>query len=204
MIEQIRARSDVVISIDTTQSAVAGAALDAGADIINDIAAGEEDHAMFALAAARGCGLILMHRPRPSTDESYSDQYRRLPTYGDVTAEVRAYLAERARRAESAGVARSCIVLDPGLGFGKSVPQNFQLIRETARLQELGYPLLSAASRKSFIGAPSGIETPEQRVAGSIAVSVAHWMAGVRLFRVHDVEQHRQALAVAAAISLVV
>ena len=93
------------------------------------------------------------------------------------------------------------IVVDPGLGFGKSVEQNFELIGRTGELASLGYPVLSAASRKSFLGAVAGVRQPAERVAAAVAVSVAQWLAGVRIFRVHDVRAHREALAAAAAIT---
>jgi len=199
VIHAIRASTDVPLSIDTTSAAVAAAALDAGADIINDISAGRDDEAMLGLAAARGCGLILMHRLRPPAVDSYSDRYIQPPHYGDVAAEVRAFLLERAAAAERAGVERAAIVIDPGLGFGKSVEQNFELIRSVGALVGAGYPVLCGASRKSFIGAVTGVEEPAQRVIGSVAVAVAMYMHGVRLFRVHDVIEHREALAAAAS-----
>lgn len=203
VIEQIRLHSDVPISIDTTLSKVARAAIDAGADAINDVAAGTEDDDIFALAAERHCGLVLMHRRDRPQDDSYSDQYAAggTPSYDDVVTAVRDFLAERARVAINAGVSPEAIVIDPGLGFGKTVEQNFQLIARTSELVELGYPVLSAASRKSFIGAVTGVEQPSDRAAGSVAVSVMHWASGVRLFRVHDVASHRHALSVAAAVT---
>ncbi len=107
---------------------------------------------------------------------------------------------ERCGEAVDRGVDAASIVIDPGLGFGKSVEQNYELIRGTPALVETGYAVLSAASRKSFIGAVTGITEPGRRQAGSTAVSVIHWQAGVRLFRVHDVAAHREALQVAAAV----
>lgn len=201
VIKSIRAQSDVSISIDTTRYAVAEAALDAGADIINDQSAGREDPEMFALAMARQCGLILMHRLRPPDVDQFSDQYQREPRYDDVVVTVRDFLDERLRAALDAGVEREAIVLDPGLGFGKTVEQNYELIRRTDELLALGRPVLSAASRKSFIGKVTGVTEPAQRVIGSTAVSVAHYLTGVRLFRVHDVAAHAEALAVAAAMA---
>jgi len=201
VIEELRRHADVIVSIDTTRSAVAEAALDAGAHIVNDVSAGREDDAMLPLAAARGCGIVLMHRLRPPPADSYSDRYDEAPAYGDVVRDVADFLRERAEAAIAAGVGHDAIVLDPGLGFGKSVEQNFELIARTGELVETGYPVLSGASRKSFIGKASAVEAPLQRLHGSIAVSVAHWLAGVRLFRVHDVAAHAQALAVARAIA---
>jgi len=201
VIEQLRRRGDVLISIDTTSSLVAAAALDAGADIVNDVAAGTEDQRMLPLAAERGCGLVLMHRLVPPEADTYSDQYDRPPAYGDVVAEVRAYLGRRCRAAVDCGVDPSAIVIDPGLGFGKTVEQNYELVRRAAELTDAGYPMLSAASRKSFVGAVTGVTEPDRRVIGSTVISVMHWLAGVRLFRVHDVAAHREALAVAAGVT---
>ena len=200
VIERLRAESDVPISIDTTRAAVAEAALEAGADIINDVAAGTEDEGIFELAARRGCGLVLMHRLRSPEADSYSDRYVEAPVYDDVVAAVRDFLLERCGVALERGVEPSSIVIDPGLGFGKTVEQNYRLIGGIGELVATGYPVLSAASRKSFLGSVTGVTRPRDRVAASVAISVAHWMAGVRLFRVHDVAAQRQALAVAAAI----
>jgi dihydropteroate synthase len=192
----------VLISIDTTRAGVARAALDEGADSINDVSAGTDDPAMLALAAERNTGLILMHRLTAPDRDSYSDRYSSPPEYGDVVGVVRAFLAERAAAAERAGVVREAIVLDPGLGFGKTVEQNLELVRRTAEIASLGYPVLSGASRKSFVGRAMGLtdSAPAERLAGSIAISVAHWSAGARIFRVHDVGPQRGALMAAAAV----
>jgi dihydropteroate synthase len=199
LIEQLRDLTDVLISIDTTRARVAEAALDAGADIINDVAAGEEDDRMLALAADRGCGLVLMHRRLPPERDEYSHRYERSPEYDDVVSDVTDFLHRRCAAAEAAGVDHASIVIDPGLGFGKSVQQNYELIGRTAEFVRSGFPVLSAASRKSFVGAVTGVELPRERVIGSTAVSVIHYLAGVRLFRVHDVAAHRRALAVTHA-----
>jgi dihydropteroate synthase len=200
VIEGLRARSAVPISIDTTSARVAAAALDAGADIVNDVSAATESAGMAALAAERGCGLVLMHRRAAPQREAYSDRYREPPAYGDVAAEVQAFLDERAAAALEAGVARDAIVVDPGLGFGKSVEQNYRLIRALGGTTPGGFPILSAASRKSFIGAAAGGPPPAERLPGSLAVTVAQRLAGVMIFRVHDVAAQRQALAVAEAV----
>lgn len=191
------------ISIDTTSSAVARAAIDAGATIINDVSAGADDPAILDLAAERGTGLILMHRLRAPDADTYSDRYAVPPDYsaqGGVVAAVRAFLARRAAAAESAGVRRDAIVLDPGLGFGKTVEQNLELARSMYEVVPDGHAPLSAASRKSFIGRVAGIERPDRRIAASVAVTVAHYFAGVRLFRVHDALDHAHALALATAL----
>ncbi len=203
VVEALRRRSDTLISIDTTLAAVAEAALDAGADVINDVSAGTEDDGIFTLASQRGCGLILMHRRVPPDQDVYSDRYIEQPEYADVVAAVGDWLARRCRVAEDRGVDPAAIVIDPGLGFGKSVEQNFELIRRVDEFVATGRPVLGAASRKSFIGAVTGVTEPARRDAGSATVSVLQWMAGVRLFRVHDVAAHRQAIAVAAAAGAV-
>ena len=189
------------ISIDTTLAEVAEAALEAGASIINDIAAGTESDDMLELAARTRAGLVLMHRLLAPDAPSGKSVYPAEPEYaGGVVNSVKGYLSDRARAAVDAGVDAASIVVDPGLGFGKSVEQNYQLIAGTGEILDLGYPVLSAASRKSFIGTVTGVDEAARRVAGSVAISVAHFGVGVRLYRVHDVAEHRQALAVAAAI----
>lgn len=190
------------LCIDTTLEEVARAALDAGADAINDVSAGEESSGgTLRLAAARGCGIILMHRRVPPGSDAYSHAHARDPEYaGGVVAAVRDYLSRRAGAALEAGVERAAIVLDPGLGFGKSVAQNYELLARARELASLGYPLLCAASRKSFIGAVTGEAEPRRRLAGSVAIAVMQFMQGVRLFRVHDVAAHVAALRAAAAM----
>lgn len=195
--------SDVQISIDTTSAQVAEAALNAGATIINDVSAGRDDARMFEFAAKRQCGIVLMHRRTPAVQDVLSTHHASPPDYGDdVVKSVREFLLERAKAAVTAGVNSASIVLDPGLGFGKDVEQNCVLMGRIAELCALDYPVLSAASRKSFLGALTGVEHPAARVASSAAVSVLHWAAGVRLFRVHDVPAHREALAVAQAVTV--
>ncbi len=200
VIKQLREQSDVLISIDTTRSSVAEAALDAGANIVNDVSAGCDDAQMFELAAKRGCGLILMHRLVAPSHDSYSDQYNADPIYDDVLQSVCLFLSTQCEAAKSAGVESESIVIDPGLGFGKSVAQCYEIIKRLDEITSLGYPVLCAVSRKSFIGAATGKSVPADRVIGSAAVSVMHYQAGVRLFRVHDVAANCAALAVASAV----
>ncbi|CAG0965718.1 dihydropteroate synthase [Phycisphaerales bacterium] len=192
----------VAMSVDTTHASVARAALDGGVDAINDVSAGEEDGGMLALAAERGAGIILMHRLTRPEQDSFSDRYARAPGYGDVVREVGEYLSGRAGAALGAGVACESVALDPGLGFGKSVEQNLELIRRTREISDLGYAVVSGVSRKSFVGRVSlGRDSaPAERLAGSLAMSVAHLAAGARVFRVHDVREHREALAAAWAV----
>jgi dihydropteroate synthase len=199
-ISRIRARSHVAISIDTTNATVAAAALDAGADFVNDVSAGTDDRDMFPLLARRGAGVVLMHRLAAPQDDSYSDRYERAPEYTDVVRAVTDFLLARAEVAMAAGIARESIALDPGLGFGKSVAQNFELVARTSELAALGYPVLVGASRKSFLGAVSGRADPEQRIIGSVVAAVAAYGGGARIVRAHDVGAHREALLVAHAV----
>lgn len=201
MIEGIRAAGiGVVISVDTTRSEVARAALDVGAEVINDVSAGLEDEGMFALAADQGCGLILMHRVVAPDRDQYSDQYQQRPIGDDVVGRVVEDLRLRRDLALSAGVEAGCLVLDPGLGFGKDVGQNLELIRRTGEIVDLGdqrgHVVMSGLSRKSFVGRVSlGRDSePKERLAGTLGLSVVHLLSGARVFRVHDVGAHRQCL----------
>jgi len=200
LIARLRGRSNVAISIDTTSAAVAHAALEAGADIVNDVSAGADDEGMFRLVAKRGAGLILMHRIAAPAEDSYSDRYPKEPSYGDVVRDVCDFLIDRADAAINAGIARDAIAVDPGLGFGKSVSQNFELLARTSEIAALGFPVLIGASRKSFLGAVSGRSDPEQRIVGSVVAAVAAFGGGARIVRAHDVGAHREALLVAHAV----
>lgn len=194
------------VTIDTTRAEVARAALDAGADAINDVSGGEEDPAMLSLAADRACGLILMHRGTSPELDSYSTSYgmpgERTPPHAaveDIVLLVRSRLEQMAARAVAAGVAWESIVIDPGLGFGKTVEQNLELIRRTSELVAVGRPVMSGLSRKSFAARAAGLPDdtpPAQRIDATVALSLGHREAGARLFRVHDVSEHAAAFAV--------
>lgn len=197
IIEAIRSAGiQMPISVDTTRSAVALAALEAGADVVNDVSGMDEDPEMLPLIAERGCGVIVMHRLVTPDQDSFSDQYTNKPVYKNVVEEVGAYLAAQVDRAVSAGVEQSRIVLDPGLGFGKSVEDNLRLIQGTRELVKLGNAVMSGLSRKSFVGRVGlGRDSdPRERVFASVGMSVAHLHAGARIFRVHDIAEHREAL----------
>ncbi|MBX3358504.1 MAG: dihydropteroate synthase [Phycisphaeraceae bacterium] len=205
-IRRERGLDHVPITIDTTRSAVAAAAIEAGADGINDVSGGTEDEGMLRLAAGAGAGVVLMHRLATPERDVYSDRYgANEPDYsgaGGVVGAVRAFLAARVGAALAAGVAREGIVVDPGLGFGKTVGQNLELIRRTGELASLGYPVLSGLSRKSFTARAGGLAegTPaRERLAPTIALTVAHLAAGARIFRVHDVGPVVEALRAAEA-----
>jgi dihydropteroate synthase len=184
------ARRGVVVSIDTRRAAVARACLDAGARIVNDVSALQDDPALMALIAERGAPVVLMHR-QGRAEEKYV-----VPPYANVVEEVRQFLVQRAEACQAAGIARERIALDPGLGFGKSVQENVDLVAGAGRLAEAGYPVLIGASRKSFIGRLTGIAEPRQRDPASIWLAVEAARRGAAFVRVHDVAGTRQALAV--------
>lgn len=202
-IEAIRSQAgslgEIPISVDTTRSAVARAALDAGADAINDVSGGAEDSGMLSLAGERGAGLVLMHRLTTPEQDRYSDAYGRPPEYGDVVGAVLDSLLVCTKNATRAGVDPSMILWDPGLGFGKGIEDTLKLIRGTERLASHGFGVLSGLSRKSFVGRLSlgRDSSPDERLSGTLAMSTMHMVFGARLFRVHDVGAHRDALAAA-------
>ncbi len=193
-------RHDVMISIDTTRAAVARAAIDAGASIVNDVSACTEDAELAPLAAAEGAGLVLMHRVLDPTSDRWSHEHHAPLVEGDIVDAVAAALAARVDAVTACGVASGSIAVDPGLGFGKTVQQNVALVMGTARFVASGHPVLVGASRKSFIGAITGESEPARRVAGSVAVHLEAAAQGAHMLRVHDVAEHTQALAAWRAI----
>jgi dihydropteroate synthase len=194
VIRSIREQSKVCISIDTTLAEVARVALTAGADIINDVSAGTEDVSMFSLAAETGAGLVLMHRRLPPELDQYCDQYESSPESDDIVKDVLDWLEIRISAAMATGVSESAIAIDPGLGFGKSVEQNWQLVHEINRITELGYPVYVGASRKSFIGANVGLDIPKLRDEASVEVAKKMADSGAQIFRVHNVSGHVRVL----------
>lgn len=184
------ARRDVLVSVDTRRAAVARACLDAGARIVNDVSALEDDPDMMPLVASRAAHVVLMHR-RGRAEDNYA-----VPPYADVVEEVRQYLLERARSCRAAGIPHDRIALDPGLGFGKSTHENLALVKEAGRLADAGYPLLIGASRKRFVGRITEVANPGERDPASIWLAVEAARCGAAILRVHDVAGTRQALAV--------
>jgi len=183
----------IAVSIDTSKAVVAQAALAAGAVLVNDVTALRGDRAMATVVADAGADLCLMHmlgEPRTMQDD---------PRYDDVVGEVEAFLAERTEVAVAAGIARERIALDPGIGFGKTLDHNLELLRALPRLSALG-PLLLGVSRKRFLGALSGREIAEDRVAASVAAALYCYRGGAHLLRVHDVRATADALAVERAL----
>jgi dihydropteroate synthase len=194
VIKRLAAEVDVPISIDTRKSAVAVAALDAGASIVNDVSAARDDPAMFDAAREAGAGLVLMHMlGEPGT-------MQRDPHYDDVVVEITAFLAERVEAAIAAGIERDRLCVDPGIGFGKSVEHNLTLLRGVEALRVDGIPLLVGPSRKAFIGRITGAEAGDR--LGGTAGAVA-WLAAkrVEMIRVHDVREMRQVVQVVDAIA---
>jgi dihydropteroate synthase len=184
----------VPLSVDTYKPEVMQAALDAGADIVNDIWALRRDNALDVVAAHPRCVVCLMHMHRdPQTMQV-------APMEGDVLPSVAAFLRERAETLTARGVAHERIVLDAGVGFGKTVAQNFSLLARQSELMALGWPLLAGWSRKSSLGAATGREVPAERVAASVAAALLSVERGARVVRVHDVRETVDALKVWQAI----
>lgn len=184
---------DATVSIDTSKLAVAEAAVDAGASIVNDVTAFKHDPEMAGLCAERGVGVVLMHMP--GNPRTMQDD----PRYDDVVDDVKEFLVERMEFAVRQGVDEELIWLDPGIGFGKTLEHNLELLRRLGELRELGRPLVVGTSRKSFIGKVDGSDV-EDRIGGSIATSVLAAAEGADVLRVHDVAEMAQALAVTNAI----
>lgn len=183
------------ISIDTRNAATARAALAAGAVMVNDVSALTHDPEMAGVVAEAGVPVCLMHAkgdPRTMQDD---------PRYDDVLAEVRDHLAARVAAAEAAGIARHRILIDPGIGFGKTLAHNLALLRGLPALVALGLPVLVGASRKRFIGILGGVDRPDARLGGSVAAALFAAARGARVLRVHDVGQTRQAFSVWQALS---
>lgn len=193
VIRALRAALDVPVSVDTRKAEVARAALEEGAEVVNDVSA-LADPAMAEVVAGAGAGLVLMHmRGTPATMQS-------LARYDDVAAEVAAELAAPVERARAAGIGDERIVLDPGIGFAKAGEQNVELIARMGVVARLGFPLLLGASRKAFIGQLVGGVPAAERDAGTAGACVAGLARGARIFRVHDVRTARHALDVAWSI----
>jgi len=187
-IRRFRQQSDAIISVDTRRADVARAALEEGADIINDIGA-LGDPGMAPAIAAAGAAVVLMHmRGDPATMQAN-------PEYADCGAEVRDFLFDSVRKALAAGIPRAGILLDPGIGFGKQLSHNVDLLRRLYLLTESDYPVLVGLSRKRFIGELTG-KAVEERLAGSLGAACAAWMRGADIFRVHDVAATKDALTV--------
>ena len=188
--EGLAGRTNARISVDTRKAEVMRRAAEAGADILNDVSALTYDPEAMEVVAESRLPVVLMHAlGDPKTMQQD-------PRYDDVTLDVFDYLEQRVAAAEAAGIDRSRIVIDPGIGFGKTLQHNLQLMAELAIFHGLGVPLLMGASRKRFIGTLSGVEVAADRVSGSVAAALAAVGQGAQIIRVHDVAATRQALTV--------
>jgi dihydropteroate synthase len=195
VIEGIRARSSVAISIDTYSSEVAGRAVACGADIVNDISAFSFDPEMLPLLVELGIPAVAMHVQGTPHD------MQKAPRYTDVVSEVKSQLEAVLCRAEAAGLSRENLAIDPGIGFGKNLEHNLTLIRELSGFRSLGSPLLLGASRKSFIGAVLGSGSQvDQRLEGTLAVSAWAVSVGIEILRVHDVEANLRIIKMIEAV----
>jgi len=194
VIEAIRKNSNVLISIDTTLSEVANAALNVGANIINDVSGGNDDAKMFELAAQKNVPIILMHAQ--GTPKTMQDN----PYYENVVLEVLNALQQRANVAILAGVKKENIILDIGIGFGKRKQDNLELLAHLNEFVVLGFPVLLGTSRKRFMGSICNVNEPAELITATAVTTALGVMAGVQLFRVHDVKENKQALDVALAI----
>jgi dihydropteroate synthase len=198
IVREVRVRfPELLISVDTSKSAVADAALNAGADIINDVSALRLDPRLGEIVARRGAGLVLMHS-RGGVDEMGT--YQRAEYGNDVVDDVLRELDASVRVALAAGIPADHLVLDPGVGFAKRSEHSLRVLSDLHRLTALGFPVMVGVSRKRFIGELSGVQQPSDRVFGTVGANVVALLHGARLFRVHDVSQNRQALDVAWGI----
>lgn len=198
VLKGLRGRLKIPVSVDTRRAAVAEIAIRAGAEIINDISGLRTDARLAEIVAKNGVGLILMHmRGEPRT-------MQRGPFARDVMSDVVSGLRESVAMARKAGVARTQIILDPGIGFGKSYAQNYELIEKLPRLAALGYPLLVGTSRKGFLGATLARDgkpaPPEERIWGTAATVTASILGGAHIVRVHDVAEMVQVARVADCV----
>jgi dihydropteroate synthase len=193
VLRRFRARSRIPVSIDTRSATVARACLDAGAAIINDVSALRHDPDMLKTLAPRRCKIVLMHmQGSPGT-------MQRNPVYADVAGEILAFFRARIRRCEAAGIRASRLWLDPGIGFGKTLEHNLDILRRLDELSLPGLPLVVGVSRKGFLGKLTNEPIPERRVAASVAAGVLAVARGASILRVHDVAEHASALRVAGA-----
>jgi dihydropteroate synthase len=196
VIEELASAEDapgVELSVDTSKARVASEALKRGATLVNDVTALRGDPEMAAVIAEHEADCCLMHmrgEPRTMQDD---------PHYDDVVSDVKAFLEERLAFAVANGIAESRVILDPGIGFGKTTAHNLELIRRLDELVALGRPVMIGASRKSFIGRITGRSDPAEREAGTVAINVLAFARGATVFRVHDVGPSYDALTVAAA-----
>ena len=195
VIEGLAAKTGAALSIDTSKASVARAAVAAGAEIINDVTALQGDDDMARVAAESACAVVLMHmRGTPRTMQQD-------PHYDDVVAEVSAHLAQRVDAARAAGIVADRIAIDPGIGFGKTVEHNLQLIAGLGRFAATGHPVLLGVSRKSFLATAAGCSEVSERDLPTAVLTAEGFRLGARIFRVHAVQPNVQALRLAEALA---
>lgn len=193
IISEISSLEDILISIDTQKSIIAREALNHGAHIVNDISAGTYDSGMFKLIADSQAGYVMMHmQGRPET-------MQKSPSYDNIILEIKEFFAGRIEAASQAGIIPDQITLDPGIGFGKTLRDNLELLANLETLHSFNRPIVLGASRKSYIGMIDESEATD-RLGGSLATVISSYLQGVQIYRVHDVRETRQALDIFSAI----
>lgn len=194
VVEALAKQGDKPISVDSSSAEVARQSLAAGASIVNDVSAGRADERMFDVVAESGCPMVLMHMQ--GTPENMQAE----PLYEDVVGEITGFLAKAIELAIAGGVHRDRIIVDPGIGFGKTVEHNLEILRKLGEFHRLGRPVLVGTSRKSFIGRILGLEVAKERIWGTAATVALTVAAGAHIVRVHDVAQMRQVARMSYAI----
>ena len=194
VVRELARRTPVLLSIDTRNARVARAAVDAGAHIVNDVSGLRHDADMLAVVRGTGAACVAMHmRGTPATMQTLTD-------YADVVVDIHAFFRQTLDMAEAAGVSHECILLDPGIGFGKTARQSLQILHGLERFADLGRPLVVGVSRKSFIGKTLGLERPADRQWGTAAAVAVAAYNGAHVLRVHDVREMKQVAEMAAAL----
>ena len=191
---KIEMPKDKIISVDTTSSEVAEAAIDLGVEMINDVSGGNEDKRMMSLIAKHNLYYCIMHMQ--GSPKTMQDN----PKYNNVVSEIIDFLGFQSKKAMDLGISKDKIILDPGIGFGKKIEHNLEILKNLKNFSQLGFYTLLGTSRKKMLGEISGNNNPVDRIAGTCATSALGVMAGINIYRVHDVWQNKQAIDVAYAI----
>lgn len=191
---KIKMPRDKIISVDTTSSEVAEAAIDLGVDMINDVSGGNDDQKMMSLIAKHNLYYCIMHMQ--GSPKTMQDN----PKYKNVVSEIIDFLSSQSKKAMDLGISKDKIILDPGIGFGKKTEHNLEILKNLENFSRLGFYTLLGTSRKKILGEISGNNNPVDRIAGTCATSALGVMAGINIYRVHDVWQNKQAIDVAYAI----
>tara|TARA_X000000368_G_scaffold166679_1_gene131501 strand:- start:108 stop:812 length:705 start_codon:yes stop_codon:yes gene_type:complete len=191
---KIKMPRDKIISVDTTSSEVAEAAIDLGVNMINDVSGGNDDQKMMSLIAKHNLYYCIMHMQ--GSPKTMQDN----PKYKNVVSEIIDFLSFQSKKAMDLGISKDKIILDPGIGFGKKTEHNLEILKNLENFSRLGFYTLLGTSRKKILGEISGNNNPVDRIAGTCATSALGVMAGINIYRVHDVWQNKQAIDVAYAI----